>query len=257
MSSLANDKTTYEYPLNERLRYFLRYENIILSANRYLALKDDLVVLDYLRRLIVFIGNHDLRSELLQQLDHQKQVLHRYARSSTANQDKLAKYVQQNATALNHLHEFRISSSPYANHAFLTQVMRQLSLQSGACSFDFPQLQAWLQTPWEQRQSMLVEWLAPFQEFAEDINICLNLTRKSGDFAVHRAERGFFSTNPSEIADNTQMVRLRVQPDPPCYPVVSAGAQRLNIHFMSQQDFADTPDKTETDINFELAYCVI
>ena len=257
MNNIAQETAVYEFPLNERLRYFLRYEDIIQSVNHYLALKDDIAVLKDLQRLINFIGNHDLRSELLQQLDRQKNILHAYAKSENIDQEKLSGYIKQNESALAHLHEFRISQTEYYNHAFLTNALRQLALQSGMCGFDFPQLQIWKQTPWEVRQNMLVQWVAPFLEFADDMSTCLDLTRKSGDFTMCRAKKGYFSDNPPETSDDLQMIRLRLTPNPLCYPVVSAGAQLINIHFMSQANFAIPADKISENIQFELAYCVI
>ena len=257
---IPNKSVIYEFPIDERLRYFLRYEDIMHKAEHYLSLKDDVAVLKQLRRLLDFTGNHDLRSELLHQLEQQKTTLRRFESANKINFDKLQKHLNGVEMALERMHAFRMPQSMYNSHEFLTTAMRQISLQSGLCSFDFPQLQVWRQRSWRDRNMELMDWLSPFREFATNVALSLELTRKSGDFTRNKANDGCFTNNPEhQLARSVgalKMVRVKLA-IATCYPIMSAGTQLLTIHFMHQGSFAEQPGKTDNDVNFEIAYCSI
>ncbi|HET7158514.1 MAG TPA: cell division protein ZapD, partial [Burkholderiales bacterium] len=51
-----------------------------------------------------------------------------------------------------------------------------------------------------------------------------------------------------------QMVRVRVAPDYPCVPEISANKYALNIRFMTQEGM-QRPRAAETDVQFELTFC--
>ena len=261
MSSLdannsVQEQNIYEFPLNERIRYFLRYESLIQGADKSLAREDDIATLRSLNRLISFIGNHDLRRELLHQLGLQNELLDKFSAADDVDTHKLSQCFARNKAALEHLHEFSISLPDYRNHQFLANTMRQLTLQSGICSFDLPELMAWKQIPWRERAMVLDRWLAPMREFGEKMAVSLDLTRQSGEFRPLCAKQGYFSENPA-MGHDLQMVRIRIDSVTPCYPVISAGIQLLTAHFMDPGDFSAPPIQEKRDTKFEMAYCIM
>lgn len=249
------DRDVYEFPILERLRYFLRYENLMREANRDFEREDDIATLRSINRLISFIGHHDLKRELLHQLSSQNELLDRFSASEGVDADKLSQWIEKNEAAQRHFHEFTISLSNYQNHPFLAGTMRQMSLHSGNCSFDLPELLAWRRLSREARTAMLEEWLAPMREFSEGIDICLALTRQSGKFEALCAKQGYFSMTPEGL--NPCLVCLRIGGARPYYPIISAGGQLLTAHFMDPGDFLSPPSQTKEDVDFEMACCVI
>ena len=247
----------YEFPLVERIRFFLRYETLIEAANRRFKHKDDIATLQSLNRLLLFIGNHDLKRELLHQLEQQNEILSGFSKIKGADQEKLSQWADKNSAALERFYEFRMPSGDYRNHHFLASALRQLSLQSGISSFDFPELLAWRQLPWEQRGAMLAQWLEPLRQFAAGVDTCLELTRQSGDFAKNIAKQGYYSMNPANSSLALQMVRIRLPAGTSRHPIVSTGAQMLTVHFMEPGDFSDAPARTSEDVEFDMAYCVM
>src|SRR5262249_9556585 len=79
LSSLGCDVITYEYPLNERIRTLLRLEALFERANHFLVKDEDSrdhhAALLTLFEILEVASRADLKSELLQELERQKQVL--------------------------------------------------------------------------------------------------------------------------------------------------------------------------------------
>ena len=69
---------TYEYPFNERIRTLLRLEDLFDRARFFLARQDALdhhAALLTLFEILEVASRADLKSDLLQELERQKQVL--------------------------------------------------------------------------------------------------------------------------------------------------------------------------------------
>ena len=69
---------TYEYPFNERIRTLLRLEDLFERARFFLARHDALdhhAALLTLFEILEVASRADLKSDLLQELERQKQVL--------------------------------------------------------------------------------------------------------------------------------------------------------------------------------------
>ncbi len=69
---------TYEYPLNERIRTLLRLEDLFERSRYFIAragAHDHHMALITLFEILEVAGRADLKSDLLQELERQKQVL--------------------------------------------------------------------------------------------------------------------------------------------------------------------------------------
>ena len=69
---------TYEYPLNERIRTLLRLEDLFERANYFVAEEDSRAhhaALMTLFEILEVAGRAELKSDLLQELERQKQIL--------------------------------------------------------------------------------------------------------------------------------------------------------------------------------------
>ena len=72
---------TYEYPLNERIRTLLRLEDLFERSRHFIARTephDHHVALLTLFEIMEVASRADLKSDLLQELERQKQVLHSF-----------------------------------------------------------------------------------------------------------------------------------------------------------------------------------
>ena len=82
---------TYEYPLNERIRTLLRLEDLFERSRHFIARTephDHHVALLTLFEIMEVASRADLKSDLLQELERQKQVLLRSATTRTSRRQR-------------------------------------------------------------------------------------------------------------------------------------------------------------------------
>lgn len=251
----------YEWPLNPRVRGFLRYENLIDTARNCLNSDNDIATLTSLSRLLELTKSNDFKSDLMQNLTQQIGELNQFSEHKQADRSKLDDTITRHKNLLERFHSFKLPNAEYQNNHFLSNVFLRLSLTSGPCSFDIPQLQLWQQRPPEERQTILRQWLTPFFQLAEGIYTCLDLTRKSGEFSRHKTEGSYFSASPPP--GDTQMLRIKLDGGednknyPDYYPQVSANAQMLTLRLFRIEDWATQPQEITENTTFEIAYCTL
>jgi len=97
---------TYEYPLNERIRTLLRLEDLFERSRHFIARTDPLdhhVALLTLFEILEVAGRADLKSDLLQELERQKQVLLSFRNNPEISEEALSSVlrdIEQAAAAL-------------------------------------------------------------------------------------------------------------------------------------------------------------
>jgi cell division protein ZapD len=83
---------SYEYPLNERIRTLLRLEDLFERSRHFIARTDPLdhhVALLTVFEILEVAGRADLKSDLLQELERQKQVLLSFRDNPDISEDAL------------------------------------------------------------------------------------------------------------------------------------------------------------------------
>jgi cell division protein ZapD len=88
---------TYEYPLNERIRTLLRLEDLFERSRHFVARSephDHHMALLTLFEIMEVAGRADLKSDLLQELERQKQVLLSFRNNPDIAEDALASVVR-------------------------------------------------------------------------------------------------------------------------------------------------------------------
>ena len=84
---------TYEYPLNERIRTLLRLEDLFERSRHFIARTDPLdhhVALLTLFEILEVASRADLKSDLLQELERQKQVLLSFRNNPEISEEALS-----------------------------------------------------------------------------------------------------------------------------------------------------------------------
>ena len=84
---------TYEYPLNERIRTLLRLEDLFERSRHFIGLPDQHdhhVALLTLFEILEVASRADLKSDLLQELERQKQVLLSFKNNPDISEDALS-----------------------------------------------------------------------------------------------------------------------------------------------------------------------
>ena len=249
--------TTYEYPLNERIRTLLRLEDLFERSRHFVARSDSQdhhVALLTLFEIMEVASRADLKSDLLQELERQKQVLLSFRNNPDIAEDALAHVLRDIEQASQALFSMTGKIGQYLReNDWLMSIKQRTAIPGGACEFDLPSYHYWLHRPAAERTGQLAAWTAPLYPLREGTAIILRILRESGRPQALAAPQGMFQQMLG--GKTAQMLRLRLDPTAPCVPEISANKYVLNIRFLQQNGADPRPRTADWDVAFELTFC--
>ena len=246
----------YEYPLNERVRTLLRLEDTFERFDYFVAQDHPLAHHSALSTLfdILEIGSRsDLKTDLLQELERQRQTLNNFRSSPDVAIDALdgiLSDIDKAWTAVNGM--TGKTGQHLRDNEWLMSIRSRTIIAGGACEFDLPSYYAWQNRAPELRRADIHSWVAPFRPLYHSLSIVLKLLRESGHRQFSTANSNGFQL---QLAGKTyQMAQVRVQPETGAIPEVSANKYVLWIRFTSQGGDL-RPKAFEGQVDFELSLC--
>ncbi len=256
VKSRARAVISYEFPLNERVRTLLRLEDLYDKIEYFSARPDAQehhVAILTLFEILDIAGRADLKSELMQELERQRQNLESLrsnpAISTGALDQVLAEIDHANATL------FQASGKTgqeLRENEWLMSIRQRAGIPGGVCEFDLPSYHYWLHLELSARQADIAKWLAPFLPTREGIRIVLNLLRESGKTTTVMAQHSVFQQMMGGRL--AQMLRIDLDKQVPLVPEVSANKYALNIRFAHAQG-PERGRTAEMDVSFGLTFC--
>jgi cell division protein ZapD len=211
------------------------------------------VVLVTLFEILDVASRADLKFDLVQELERQRQVLLGYRNNPGISENALsgALYEIEQSSASLLAMAGKIGHYLRENE-WLMSIKSRVGIPGGANEFDLPSYHYWLNRDSASRHENLVSWITPMLPIRDGLAIVLRLLRSSSRAENHVAVRGSFS---QMIAGRpAQLVRLRIKKNEPFIPEISANKYALNIRFTSP-DGDLRPRQSEADVAFELAFC--
>lgn len=247
----------YEHPLNERIRTMMRLEDLFQRA-RYFSARaepnDHHAALNAMFEIAEIASRADLKSDLLQELERQRQLLSALRENPQVSTETLDEFLSDIVTAASDLHaqSGRIGQHLRDNE-WLMIIKQRMGIPGGVCEFDLPSYHFWLNRDAAHRQRDLQGWLTPFLTIDEALGIVLRVLRDSGRSSRQVAYNGLFQLmlTANKVA---QLLRITVARDLPYVPEISANRYALNIRFVGF-DTADRPRQIEQDVEFDLTFC--
>ncbi|QDX81994.1 cell division protein ZapD [Denitratisoma sp. DHT3] len=247
---------TYEYPLNERIRTLLRLEDLFDRNAHFLAgqtPEDHHVALATMFEILEAAGRADLKFDLMQELERQRQILLSFRNNPDISEDALsgALYEIEQASAGLLAMQGKIGHYLRENE-WLMAIKNRIAIPGGVCEFDLPSYHYWLHRDSAVRQHDLAGWLSPIQPIRQALGIVLRLLRSSGRPEQQIAARGAYQLM---LAGRVAlMVRLRLAYGDAYVPEISASKYALNIRFLPPH-MDHRPKQVDTDVSFELTFC--
>jgi cell division protein ZapD len=250
---------TYEYPLSERIRTLLRLEDLFEKTAHFVrheGASEHHVALITLFEILEVASRADLKFDLVQELERQRQVLLSFRANPDVSEQALsgALYEIEQASAALLAMVGKIGHYLRENE-WLMSIKSRAAIPGGVCEFDLPSYHYWLHRDPAQRQQDLSGWLNPMLPIRDGLAIVLRLLRASGRPESHVAPHGAFQLM---LAGRTaaQMVRLRLKRGEPYIPEISANKYALNIRYTTP-DGDLRPRHSEADVSFELTFCTL
>ena len=247
----------YEYPFNERIRTYLRLEHLFL---RLRELMERTTALDHHFALttlfeVMDVGSRaDLKSDVLKDLDRQRQSLLSYRGNPVIDQLVLQEVVEQLDSffaALNGLPGK--AGQSLTENDWLMSIRSRVGIPGGTCEFDLPAYFAWQHHPDAARQSDLRRWAQSLTPLADSIHLLLRLIRDSGTPQKVMANAGQLQQNLPQ-GRTFQLLRLSVDPGLKLIPEISGNRLMVSIRFMKHEGDGRLQASSDS-ASFELTLC--
>ncbi|MCG1053645.1 cell division protein ZapD [Mycetohabitans sp. B5] len=246
----------YEYPFNERIRTLLRLEDLFDRFTFFLAQEDPRehhVALTTLFEIAEVTSRSDLKSDLMKELDRQRQALASFRGSPGIEQNTLETVLAEIEQTLAGLAQMQGKTGQHlADNEWLASIRSRAIIPGGTCRFDLPSYYAWQRCTAQQRRADIVKWAMPLVPLRDAAAIVLRLARESGQAAKVMAMQGSYQQMLS--GRTYQLMQVRVAPDLRVIPEASANKYMLWVRFTAQ-DGDMRPRTIDVDVPFQLTLC--
>ena len=247
----------YEYPLNERIRTYLRLQHLFARFNK-LTLRPEALDHHYALTTIFEImevaSRSELKSEILKDIERHKQLLNGYRGNPSISEkalDLIIEQLDQRFVALNTM--VGKLGTPLGESEFLNSIRSRTAIPGGTCEFDLPAYHAWQHHEPAARQANLHEWSQQLAPLASSVQLMLKMMRESGSTQKVMANGGQLQQNLPQ-GRNFQLLRLRIDDSLNLTPEISCNRLLVVIRLMQQQADGKLISSKE-DTPFEMTLC--
>lgn len=246
---------TYEQPLNEKIRLFLRIELLVKRLTDHVekaSQADTLAALTILLDLYNLSSRIDLKSDVIKDLDRMHQATRRAIEHGQQQEAVLIELKQHTER----MHQLRGSLGQHMrNHIFFSSLRQRTSLPGGLNGSDIPLLNHWLEQDAATRKADLLNWGESFTITAHAASYILNLIRSYCEGTNRVAKEGFFQMSMG-MNKTYQLLMVELPDDCDVYPEISAGKQRFSLRFVEADMLsAERGKQRQADIEFYLKLC--
>ncbi|GAB3455840.1 cell division protein ZapD [Massilia terrae] len=246
----------YEYPFNERIRTLLRLEDLHEKFKFFVHQEHAMqhhVALSTIFDMLEVAGRADLKSDLLQELERQKQSLLSYRSNPNVASDALDAVLAELDSVSSRLVSAQGKTGQNVrDNEWLMSIRGRTIIPGGACEFDLPSYYAWQKRPAEQRYHDIMNWFTPLMPLFDALGLVLRLLRDSGRPLKMIAVAGSYQQMLQ--GKIYQMLRLTLDESLGAIPEISANKYMLWVRFTSH-DGDCKPKPLEEDVPFELTLC--
>jgi len=247
----------YEHPLNERIRTLMRLEDLFARVRWFAAQEapaEHHAALLSLFEITDVASRADLKTDLLQELERQKQMLGPLRSNPQIEHRALEELLADiDAANVRLLATTGKVGQHLRDNEWLMAIKQRTAIPGGVSEFDLPAYHYWLNQSPDARRRDLATWIEPFEAIHAGLGIVLRLLRENARVSRHTAYRGVFQLmlTTTKVA---QLLRLTLARDLPCVPEISANKYALNIRFIGVSGM-DRGAVFDRDVDFELVFC--
>ncbi|CAK9886023.1 MAG: Cell division protein ZapD [Candidatus Erwinia impunctatus] len=241
----------FEYPLNEKMRTWLRIEfliNQMKESQRITLPHEALAFFRQTAELIDVLERGDLRGELAKELDKHKQKLQTWSEVPGVDLQRVEALREELKQCLATLMSAPRIGQQLREERLINLVRQRLSIPGGCCSFDLPTLHIWLHIEQTERDNQVQRWITSLAPLYDSLKLILELLRQSAAFRHQTSLNGFFQ----DSAEGAELLRLQLPLSASLYPQVSGHKNRYAIRFLPlDSEQGEVPVR----LDFDLACC--
>ena len=246
----------YEYPFNERIRTYLRLEHLFRRLGELIPRSHPLdhhYALATIFEVMDVAARADLKSDVLKDLERQKQVLIGYRGNPGVAErvlDEIISSIESCFAAVNGTPGK--AGQSLTENEWLMSIRSRAGIPGGTCEFDLPAYYAWQHHPAQQRRTDLERWAGTLAPLAESIHLLLKLLRDSGMPQKVIANGGQLQQTLPQ-GRTFQLLRLRIDPSLDLVPEISGNRLIVSVRLMRQE--GDRLVASSDNTPFELTLC--
>ena len=257
-SRVDPEPITYEQPLNERMRAFMRLEFLWQQLSYHAGVPNpwsSRSAVAGLLEILAITSRGDARGDVLKELERQMSAMRDYQNRPGVDGARLRSILaalvrrreELNAAGANFMQRLRESE-------FLNAIKHRSAIPGGTCEFDLPDYYHWLNLEPDLRESDLADWLVTIRPLCESVSELLWITRENAVPRDELAPGGVFQI-VFERDRPVQLVRLTVPGGSRLYPEVSGSHHRCSLRFLRWNSVHSRPVQATEDVRFTLTTC--
>jgi cell division protein ZapD len=247
----------YEYPFNERIRTYLRLEQLFRRLSELVSRHQPLdhhYAIQTIFEIMDVASRADMKSDVLKDIDRQKLQLNSYRGNPAISEQALDEVIAQLDGCFAQLSQLvGKTGQSLTENDWLMSIRSRIGIPGGTCEFDLPAYFDWQHHPAEQRQADLQRWVAPLAPLADAIVLLLQMLRDSGSAQKVVAPGGQFQQNLPQ-GRTFQLLRLRIDPSHGWIPEISGNRLMVSVRLMRHGE-DDRLHPAHEDGAFELTLC--
>jgi cell division protein ZapD len=243
----------YEHPLNERIRNYLKLEQLFVQVN-YCApvcessinenssseapakvnsthskiMTHHHVFFNALFAIIDTLERNDIRGDLIKDLEKLEQNLVLWSTSPNIDNSALADNLTETVKLVSTLRTKPPTWWQLKEDKLLVSLKQRFAIQGGSSSFDLPQLHFWLHQAPEQTNQDILQWLSLLTDINHSLALVLKFIRQRAPFEKMETDSGFYQDNGEGIL----LLRIKLSSNAQYYPTISGNKFRYSIRFM-------------------------
>jgi cell division protein ZapD len=246
----------YEHPLSERVRTYLRLEDLFLRFD-WLLQRENAIEHHYCFSTVFEIAEvaarADLKSDLLKDLERHKQQFLSYRGNPAVAEAVLDQWLANIESCFEGIHSNAARFGSFINESdWLSNLRNRMSIPGGTCGFDLPQYLSWQHRAPELRREDLLRWTGALQPLYASVKLLLRLSRDTAQGQRVAAVAGQFQQNLPQ--GRYQMLRLRLDSGSGLIPEISGNRMMVSVRFNRADELGRLQPINE-DLNFELLLC--
>lgn len=248
----------YEYPFNERIRTYLRLEQLFQRLSTLVPREHPLdhhFAIQTLFEILEAGSRSDLKTEILKDLERQKHVFQGYRGNPAIAESVLDAFIERLDGCFNALRD----DNGRVGHALLNDdnlmaIRSRMAIPGGTCAFDLPAYHHWQQSPAAQRQHDLGLWSQSLSVLAEPVQLLMQLLRQAG--APHKVvtQGGLFQQNLPQHR-TFQLLRLQIDPSLGLIPEISGNRLLFSVRLLQRGGDGRLQPNPEQDTELEITLC--
>lgn len=228
------NKITFEYPLNEKMRSYLRFEFLflqIIKSKEFAHESDTTVFFKALFELLDLSERCDIRHDLVKDLRLLTDQMKLWLKHDEVDHVAVSQLLSDVEQLTNALLQMPKQLRYFKTNRFLTSLKQRFSIPSGCCNFDLPQYHFWLSGGQAKQRKDAQEWLSHFDALKKAMVLFLKIKRSQGNASTQMAVKSFYQ---GEV-EHCDFVTIELDTSLAVYPMISGHKDRYSIRFMCSE----------------------